>query len=223
MTRETMRAACGDPSDDVRVRAAIALGDEGRPTLLAVARREDSDDVAAGRAVAALGDHLTIEDARAMLGRALRSRRSETAHECLSALGRRADATVIPLIAKVLAIEKGELAVTAARALGQTGLAVAEAPLLAALERDTPELRVAAAEALGRIGSAAAVLPLREIETRDRDDATRRAARQAVAAIQSRLPGASPGQLSLAPGDAGALSLADDATGRLSLDRERKG
>jgi HEAT repeat protein len=222
VTRETIRAACGDPSDDVRVRAASALGDEGRPTLLEVARREDSDDVAAGRAVAALGDHLTIEVAKEILGRALRSRRTETAHECLASLGRRADATVVPLIAKVLAIENGELAATAARALAETGLPAAEAPLLAALERDTPAIRVAAAEALGRVGSAAAVLPLKEIETQYRDDATRRAARQAVASIQSRLPGASPGQLSLASADAGAVSLAEDETGRLSLDRDRE-
>src|SRR5260221_1894474 len=221
-TRETTRAACGDPSDDVRTRAAIALGDEGRSTLLEVARREDADDVAAGRAIAALDDHLTIEDAKEILGRALRSRRTETAHEGLASLGRRADATAVPVIAKVLAIENGELAVTAARALAETSLPAAEAPLLDALERDTLALRVAAAEALGRVGSAAAVLPLKEIETQYRDDATRRAARQAVAAIQSRLPGASPGQLSLASADAGALSLAEDETGRLSLEGDRK-
>jgi hypothetical protein len=62
------------------------------------------------------------------------------------------------------------------------------------------------------------VLPLKEIEARHRDEATRRAAREAVAAIQARLAGASPGQLSLAAADAGALSVADDETGRLTLD-----
>ena len=129
---------------------------------------------------------------------------------------------MIPVISKVLAIEKSELAVSAARALAETGLAAAEAPLLAALARDPPALRVAAAEALGRVGSAAGVLPLKEIEARDPDDATRRAARQAVAAIQARLPGASPGQLSLAASEAGGLSLAEDQTGRLSLDGKTK-
>jgi HEAT repeat protein len=221
-TRDSLRAASGDSSDDVRVRAAIALGGEGRPTLLEVAQREDSDDVAAGRAIAALGHHLTSDEAKRILGRALRTRRTETAHECLASLGRRADATVIPALSRVLAIEKGELAVSAARALAATGLTAAEAPLLPALARDPSELRVAAAEALGLVGSAAAVSSLKEIETRYPDDATRRAARQAVAAIQSRLPGASPGQLSLASSDAGALSLAEDETGRLSLDEDRK-
>jgi len=222
VTRETLRAACADESDDVRVRAAIALGDEGRPTLLEIARRGDGDDVAAGRAIAALGDHLTGDDVKQILGRALRSRRAETAHECLASLGRRAEATAIPVIARVMAIEKGSLAVSAARALAETGLTSAEPPLLAALDRDHAALRVAAAEALGRVGSAAAVLPLKEIESRHRDDATRRAARQAVASIQTRLPGASPGQLSLADADTGALSLAEDETGRLSLDGGKK-
>ena len=222
VTRETMRTACDDPSDDVRIRAAIARGDEGRPTLLEVARREDADDVAAGRAIAALGHHLTTDEAKQILRRALRARRAETAHECLASLGRRAEPAVIPVISKVLAIEKSELAVSAARALAETGLAAAEAPLLAALARDPPALRVAAAEALGRVGSAAGVLPLKEIEARDPDDATRRAARQAVAAIQARLPGASPGQLSLAASEAGGLSLAEDQTGRLSLDGKTK-
>ena len=83
-------------------------------------------------------------------------------------------------------------------------------------------MRAAAARALGRFGTSACVLPLKEVETRYPDEATRRAAREAVAAIQARLAGASPGQLSLARGDAGALSLAEDEAGRLSLDEEGK-
>jgi HEAT repeat protein len=161
-----------------------------------------------------------MDDAKEILGRALRARRPETAHESLVSLGRRRQSGTIPVLAKVLAIESGPLAVTAAQALAETGLSDAEPSLVAALERDVPDIRAAAAAALGRVGSAAAVLPLKEAEVRYRDDPTRRAARQAVAAIQSRLPGASPGQLSLATGDAGALSLAEDETGRLSLPRK---
>jgi len=41
--------------------------------------------------------------------------------------------------------------------------------------------------------------------------------RQAIAEIQSRLPGASPGQVSLAEGETGQLSLADDSAGRVSI------
>ena len=47
------------------------------------------------------------------------------------------------------------------------------------------------------------------------------AARQAVAQIQSRLTGATPGQLALADGDAGQLSLAaEDAHGWVSMEGE---
>jgi hypothetical protein len=44
----------------------------------------------------------------------------------------------------------------------------------------------------------------------------RRAGREAIAAIQSRLHGATPGQLSLDAGGAGQVALADDPSGRLS-------
>lgn len=83
---------------------------------------------------------------------------------------------------------------------------------------------VAAADALGRIGSVGAVLPLKEAAESswfDRD--FRRAARQAVAEIQSRLQGALPGQLSLAGTEAGQLSLAQAETGQLSLAKDPAG
>jgi HEAT repeat protein len=217
-TRATLRAACDDPSDEVRVRAAIALGPEGRATLLAVAKAEPADDAAAARALAELGPTLPAADTTSILKRALAAGHAETARACLDTLTRQDPGGAVPVLAQVLARENGELAAVAARALGATGQAAAEPSLLAALDRDAPVVRVAAAHALGLTGSVSAVLPLKDLERRSRDDATRKAAREAVAAIQSRLPGASPGQLSLPPADAGALSVADDETGRLTLD-----
>ncbi len=77
---------------------------------------------------------------------------------------------------------------------------------------------MAAAKALGRVGSARAVLPLKEVAERSRRDLELRpAARQAIGEIQSRLQGASPGQLSLAGAEAGQLSLAQAEAGRLSF------
>jgi len=174
------------------------------------------------RAVAALGDRISTPDLQAVLSHALRTRRVEAARSCLHAFGRRADPQGIKALARVLTVEKGELAVAAAQALAETGEEAAQPLLLGALAHDRPSLHAACAEALGRVGTAGAILPLKDLEKRSRDDATRRAARQAVAAIQSRLPGASAGQLSLAAADAGALSLAEDETGRLSLDDDRK-
>jgi hypothetical protein len=77
-------------------------------------------------------------------------------------------------------------------------------------------VRTAAAEALGRVGSAASVLPLMEAGA-EGDATLGRVARQAVVAIQARLSGASPGQLSMAGPAGGQLTLADDETGRVSL------
>jgi hypothetical protein len=83
----------------------------------------------------------------------------------------------------------------------------------------------AIAEALGRVGTAAAVVPLRTMASRyPYDLGLRRASRQAIAEIQSRLTGATPGQLALADGDAGQLSLADEGLeGQVSLAAESEG
>jgi HEAT repeat protein len=82
---------------------------------------------------------------------------------------------------------------------------------------------VAAAEALGRSGTVAAVLPLKRAAELSKGIELRRAARQAVAEIQSRLPGASPGQLSLSSSEAGRLSLAQAEAGQLSFPTGEQG
>lgn len=222
-TLETLRAACSDASAQVRLRAAMALGAEGRDVLAAVAESLEDDDSSA-QAVARLDRELPSERARALLTQTLRRRRLQTARACLKALGRSGDDADVDALAKVLAVEKGELAVAAALALGATGNPAAERPLLLALQREKMEIRVAAATALGRAGSAAAVLPLKEAAERSsRDQDFRRATRQAIAEIQSRLQGASPGQLSLAGVEAGQLSLAPSEAGQLSLATDSAG
>jgi len=70
-----------------------------------------------------------------------------------------------------------------------------------------------------RAGTAAAVLPLQETAVRKgADRRLRRAVGQAVAEIQSRIEGGSPGQLSIADAESGQLSLAgQDPAGRVSI------
>jgi hypothetical protein len=81
---------------------------------------------------------------------------------------------------------------------------------------------VAVALSLGRVGTVQAVLALKAAEAESPDDRElRRAARQAIAEIQSRLAGASPGQLSLAEGSAGQLSMTQGEAGRLSVSSEK--
>jgi HEAT repeat protein len=220
-TVETLRAACSDASPQVRLRAAMALGAEGHAVLTELAESLDDDGTSA-QAVAHLGRELPFEPTRALLAQALRRRRLQTARACLDALGQSGDPAAVDALAKVLAVEKGELAIAAALALGATGSPAAEPPLLDALRREKEDLRIAAANALGRAGSPAAVLPLKEVAEEGIAE-LRRAARQAIAEIQSRLQGASPGQLSLTGDEAGQLSMADAEAGQLSFATDPSG
>jgi hypothetical protein len=224
--RQAALAARDDPDADVRLRAAIALGAEGRDVLVGVAGGEGAEDATSARAVAALGDSLTLAQATEFLKKALRTQREATARTCLKALGRQGGPEAIQTLKQVLAVEAGlrrwprrALAIDAAAALADTGDPSVEPALLAALQGPSTPVGIAAAQALGRVGTAAAVVPLREAEARD--PSLRSPSRQAIAEIQARLGGAAPGQLSLAGGEAGQLSMAeDDETGRLSLTGE---
>jgi hypothetical protein len=184
--RATLLAARDDASEEVRLRAAMALGEEGRETLLDLVGRAGTGDHCAARAVAALGEGLPEGLGEAVLRRAL----DET--------------------------ERSSTALASLEALGRLGRASAEGLMIEALRSPNSEVQAAAARALGRAGSVAAVSALHEAMA-PHGDLLRSVARQAIAEIQARLPGAGPGQLSLAAGEAGALSLAEGEPGRLSL------
>jgi HEAT repeat protein len=219
-TGETLEAARGDARPEVRLAAALALGEDGPATLLEIASLRSWDEPCVARTFAFLEKHLSPENAEEILGHALRSRQLRTIRACLRSLAQAGGPRAIKALVKVLVVEGGELAAAAAEALGASGQPAAEAPLLEALARGrSVDVHVAAATALGQVGSAAAVLSLKDLGARgNATTSERRAARQAIAEIQSRLYGATPGQLSLAEGDAGALSLAgDDPAGRVSL------
>jgi HEAT repeat protein len=215
-TLRALRSACSDASPEVRLQAALALGEEGRKVLLKLAE-ESTDDASNAQAVLHLGGKLSLENARNILSRSLRKGLFLTARACLKVLGQRR-AAAIGTLERVMTEEKGELAAAAALALGATDEADAEPSLLQALQSDDSDLQEAAATALGRVGSAAAVQPLKDAaESTWFDLGLRRAARQSIAEIQARLEGASPGQLSLADTEAGQLSLAHFEAGQLSL------
>jgi HEAT repeat protein len=227
VTTEALRAACADPSPKVRLRAAKVLGAETHGILIELAASPEDDDASA-QALAILGRGLPLERTREILGQALRRRLLKTARACLEALGGSGAAADVDILAKVLAREKSDLAAAAAQALGASGNPAAGNPaaephLLPALQHARPDVRVAAAKALGRAGTAAAVLPLKEAAEHAHDQELRSATRQAIAEIQSRLQGASPGQLSLAGADVGKLSLAETEAGQLSLADDRGG
>jgi HEAT repeat protein len=219
-TRRALRAALKDKDEDIRLRCAIALAEEGRETLRQLAHDRGTSDDGAARAIAALREHFPLAQARKLLTHALRKRRVSVAAAVLDALALRRAPEAVETIADVLRRDEGELAVAAAQALAVSGLPDAEPPLLQALGRDQPGVCLAAARALGRVGTVAAVPSLKDAIARRDDGSFARAARQAIAEIQSRIQGATPGQLSLADAQshpAGQLTLADDDTGRLSL------
>jgi HEAT repeat protein len=219
-TLAALRKACSDPVPEIRLRAAMALGGDRSDVLVELAESLVDDTVSA-EAVSALDRELPFERRRAILGQALERGRVQMAHAFLEALGRSGDPAAVDVLAEVMARESGKLAAAAALALGATGHPAAEPPLLPALQRE--DTQVAAAGALAHVGTAAAVPPLEEAAERAEDKELRRAARQAVAEIHSRLRGASPGQLSLADTEAGQLSLPDAEAGQLSFSTDPAG
>jgi hypothetical protein len=139
-TLTALRAARDDEDEEMRLRAGIGLGAEGRELLLGLAGGEGANDATSARAVTALGASLTFEKTSQLLKGALRTRRLEAAKACLGLLGDQGSAAVAPL-AKVLLVERGELGAAAARALAVTGDASAEAPLVRVSLSETPQFK----------------------------------------------------------------------------------
>jgi hypothetical protein len=182
-----VRAATGDEDAEVRLEAATALGPEGEPVLQALVADASVEDGLSARAAKALGNRIPAALARTTLRQELAA--SSSRHRTATAAA-------------------------CAFALGLSGEAQDEDLLLSALPEGRDEvLRLWAARALGAVGSANAVPSLAELSG---SADLRRAGREAIAAIQSRLQGATPGQLSLGTADSGGVSLADDVAGRLS-------
>jgi hypothetical protein len=222
-TREAIAHARGDAHPEVRIKAAMASDEDGIATLLEMAADSSNDEEYAARAVSWLGAALPTEKAVEILDLSLGARRLKTVVVCLDRLAYVGGADLVARFARILAMERGDVGAAAARALGASGGSAAEAPLLEALRKAKDPVTTAAAEALGRVGSAASVLPLKEAADTNRGP-LRRAAREAVAQIQSRIQGASPGQVSLAGGEAGQVSLVvENPTGRVSLAQHEKG
>ncbi|HVO12035.1 MAG TPA: HEAT repeat domain-containing protein [Vicinamibacteria bacterium] len=131
-THSALVAACSDPSLEVRLRAATALGQEGLDTLLALASREDAEDSCSARAVAALGVRLERPRLAATLEQARVTGRTHTACACLELLAARVHEDNEGLLVRALSDEQVSVRLAAARGLGRIGTASAVAPLLEA-------------------------------------------------------------------------------------------
>jgi hypothetical protein len=233
-TVRAVREACSDPDPEVRLDAGGFRGEEGREVVREVALNPEVNAGTAIRGLEMLGDDLEVAEGVQFLEETLAGLEYGTAEELkegapdlghlaltlIDLLGRKGGAEVLEALSRVLDHEDPEMAMAAATALGRTGDPAAEEPLIRALERDSPLFRATVATALGRVGTARAVGPLRG-GGRIYNRAFQSAARQAIAEIQSRLTGATPGQLALADGDTGQLTLAEeDVEGRVSMASE---
>jgi hypothetical protein len=215
-TRDFLRVALLDPEAAVRLHAAKAVGEEGKGTLRALAVDPRVDDAVAAEAIDVLGASFALADARAVAASAVGAGRVRTAVAAFSVVGRGGSGEV-PGVADLLSRTDGLVAVAAVRALAAIGGPSVEVPLVAALRAPEAVVAAAAAGALVTCGGVASVPDLKTAEGRGGD--VRRAARQAIAAIQARLTGASPGQVSLASAG-GEMSVADSADGRVSFRSE---
>jgi hypothetical protein len=207
-----------DPKAKVRLQNLLLLIREfpRNPETLEALHRACSDRSSEIRLVAAKG--LGDEGRDVIRALARRMVVDTVSAESVSILGRELPVKRMQAILdRSLRKRRFQTARACLEVLGQSGDATdIEPQLLLALQHEEMGIRIAAANALGRAGSTAAVLPLKEAAEKGTSE-LRRAARQAIGEIQSRLQGASPGQLSLAENEAGQLSIADTEAGRLSL------
>lgn len=225
LTRAALRRAVSDPAAVVRLKAAQALRDEGVPVLQALVGEKSLDDRHASVAVALLGSRLASARAGELLQTAEAEMQVLTVRALLHLLAVRGEEEVKVVAsflwrrsnayASILSRAGAEMAVAAVEALAEARPPSAEAPLVAALESSVPGVALAAARVLGRVGSAQVIPALRHSEAQRGD--LRSAARQAIAAIRSRLTDARPGQVSLAGGETGQVSVVAEPDGRVSL------
>ena len=207
------RAARSDRDAEVRLQAALALDQDGWPTLEELATSGAVEDAISARAFEGLGEHVAAGRAPRLLEESLAAGRVLTARAAAKVLGGAGDAHVPALVAVLE--HATDVAGAAATALGQTGSAAAEEPLRAALSHKSPDVRAAAADALGRVGTAASVPSLKELAQRS-GGRLRSAALASLDRIRSRLKGIEPGRLALTAGADGQLALSD-TDGRVSL------
>lgn len=219
LTDMALRSALADRTPEVRLLAAVALGDAGLDCLREIVASGGTSPEVARSAVEALGERLPEEVALTRLEKAVRAGHERLVHVLVERFGPSTSRQGVARLARQLRHETpAETAAACARALGRTGSAAAVAPLVAALARDGAAVRAAAAEALGKVGSVGTIAALREAASGNlMSPSVRRAAVAAIAEIQSRLTGAAPGQLALSRGEAGSLALADRADGDLTL------
>ncbi len=221
--RDIALAALTAAHPGLRLAAAQSVGAAGASTLSALASNPTWFEKLRCDALGSLEPFFDVDRDVPLLAEILRARApGRLLLLAVGLAGRRRVADLLPELDRLAEGSSKTMSQAIVQALSEIGPA-AEDSLSRLLSHRAAETRLAAAKALGQAGTAASVERLRALETSGGD--LRRAARAAIAAIQSRLEGATPGQLSVA--DAadphGALSPAEDREGGLSQPNPRSG
>ena len=114
------------------------------------------------------------------------------------------------------------LATAIARLCGAVEAQESVAALMTQIDVGPSELQIAVANALGQIGAIEAVEPLLTLTQGLKAAGVKKAAREAIARIQSQVSGAEAGQLSVlvAPEETGGLTMTHDREGGLVVAEE---
>jgi HEAT repeat protein len=217
-SRDVLIAALANANPELRLRAGVALGKEGWPTLRELAGNPQVTEALALEAAQLLGSAWAVPQAADAIRSAIERGRDALASELIDNLGRVRGTRAAAALVALLSTAPQPLVSPLIRALGETGDPSAEPALIDMLGGSDFEARLAAAETLARVGTTAAVAPLHgAVATSPLDLGLRRAVATAIAEIQQRLTGASPGQLALADDQAGRLAVAEGDSGQLSV------
>ena len=222
-TQAAARSALEDSSAPVRLQAAIFLGRAGAASLDALVRGTELGTRGKVKALQALGarypDAGAIRTLEAALGDPLLPVRAAA----ISELARRRHRELVPYLQTmdVPANDPSGLGLAVATAARQLGARELEPRIITLLTSADNAVKTAAAQALAACGTVAAVEHLHpHTEGFFTHGPLKKAAREAIATIQSRLQGAEGGRLSVfEAAEAGAVTLSDDA-GSLSVAEE---
>ncbi len=220
IAREAFLKAVEDRSLEVRLAGGVYLGD--LKLLARLAGIETVDVSIRLRALRHLVDAADAEQTGPLLERLLSTPVPLLLKGVVAGIRQLRYRPAVPKLIVLLGRADAETARATAETLGRIGDASAEPALLSLLERGEKAVQIAAARALGQVGTVQAVESLLAQTPGLLDSELKRAAREAVGAIQARLGNAECGRLSLAglAANGGALSLGREEAGALSFEEE---
>jgi hypothetical protein len=216
--RAASLSALGDPNLEVRLQAAVFLGDWEAAVQIAALKSARSP--VRERALGYVLEAAPRDRALQLLNALLEDSDSELRLAALRGFKKLGSAPLAERLTALCRSADREWALAAIDALGAMGGPSAEAALISLLYREDEAIRIAAIRALGSAGSATSVEALLKHAKGFWDSERRQAARLALSLIRARLHHVEPGRLALAQPatQEGGLSVAAEP-GALSLEQ----